>query len=113
MLKLIHVAAALLVALLATPSLAHSFPVTIKHALGETVIPAAPKRIVTLGWSSTDAAIALGTVPVGFPSFRSAGFDKDIVPWVEEWDRRGGRRDTRDFRRYGGGADREDRGAEA
>jgi iron complex transport system substrate-binding protein len=66
------------------PAAAQSFPATIKHGLGETVIPAAPPRIVTLGWSSTDAAIALGTVPVGIPSFRSAGFDKDIVPWVEE-----------------------------
>jgi iron complex transport system substrate-binding protein len=84
MLKLLKLAAALLVALLASPAFAQSFPVTIKHGLGETVIPAAPQRIVTLGWSSTDAAIALGTVPVGFPSFRSAGFDKDIVPWVEE-----------------------------
>ncbi len=84
MLKLLNLAAALAVALLASPALAQNFPVTIKHALGETEIPAAPQRIVTLGWSSTDAAIALGTVPVGFPSFRSAGFDKDIVPWVEE-----------------------------
>lgn len=83
MLKLLNLAA-LCVALLAAPAFAQSFPVTIKHALGETVIPAAPQRIVTLGWSSTDAAIALGTVPVGIPSFRSAGFDKDIVPWVEE-----------------------------
>ena len=84
MLKLLNLAAALVAALLASPAFAQSFPVTIKHGLGETVIPAAPQRIVTLGWSSTDAAIALGTVPVGFPSFRSAGFDKDIVPWVEE-----------------------------
>lgn len=82
--KLLNLAAALVIALLASPAFAQAFPVTIKHALGETVIPAAPQRIVTLGWSSTDAAIALGTVPVGFPSFRSAGFDKDIVPWVEE-----------------------------
>jgi iron complex transport system substrate-binding protein len=82
--KLLNLAAALFVALLTWPALAQSLPVTIKHALGETVIPAAPQRIVTLGWSSTDAAIALGTVPVGFPSFRSTGFDKDIVPWVEE-----------------------------
>jgi iron complex transport system substrate-binding protein len=80
----LHAIGALFLALLASPALAQSFPVTIRHALGETVIPAAPQRIVTLGWSSTDAAIALGTVPVGFPSFRSAGFDKDIVPWVEE-----------------------------
>lgn len=75
--------AATMLALLASPVFAQAFP-AIKHGLGETVIPAAPKRIVTLGWSSTDAAIALGTVPVGFPSFRSAGFDKDVVPWVEE-----------------------------
>ncbi len=80
----LHAVTALFLALLAAPAMAQAFPVTIKHALGETVIPAAPQRIVTLGWSSTDAAIALGTVPVGFPSFRSAGFEKDIVPWVEE-----------------------------
>jgi len=65
-------------------ALAQAFPVTIKHAFGETVIPAAPTRIVTWGWSSTDAAIALGVVPVGFPSFRSEGFDKDVTPWIEE-----------------------------
>lgn len=81
---ILKTAALLIAATLALPAFAQSFPVTIKHGLGETVIPAAPQRIVTLGWSSTDAAIALGTVPVGFPSFRSAGFDKDIVPWVEE-----------------------------
>ena len=23
-------------------------------------------------------------MPVGFPTFRSAGFDKDVVPWIEE-----------------------------
>jgi len=82
MLRLIHAIAALL--LLASPALAQNFPVTVKHALGETAIPAAPQRIVTLGWSSTDAAIALGTVPVGIPTFRSDGFDNDFTPWVEE-----------------------------
>ncbi|WP_423068301.1 iron-siderophore ABC transporter substrate-binding protein [Devosia sp. CN2-171] len=69
---------------LVTPAFAQAFPVTIKHGLGETTIPAEPKRVVTLGWSSTDAAIALGTVPVGVPSFRSEGYDKDLVPWVEQ-----------------------------
>jgi iron complex transport system substrate-binding protein len=67
----------------AAPATAQSFPVTITHAFGETVIPAAPERIVTWGWSSTEAAIALGTVPVGFPTFRSEGLDGDVVPWVE------------------------------
>ncbi len=76
----------LLLALLALifPAAAQAFPVTIKHAHGETVIPAAPQRVVTWGWSSTEAAIALGTVPVGFPTFRSEGLDMDVVPWVQE-----------------------------
>lgn len=69
---------------LASPAAAQQFPVTIKHAHGETVIPAAPQRVVTWGWSSTEAAIALGTVPVGFPTFRSEGLDMDVVPWVQE-----------------------------
>ena len=71
-------------AFLANPAVAQDFPVTIKHAHGETVIPAKPHRVVTWGWSSTEAAIALGTVPVGFPTFRSEGLDLDVVPWVQE-----------------------------
>jgi iron complex transport system substrate-binding protein len=43
------------------------FPVTIVHALGESVVAAAPKRIVTIGWMAHDAATALGHVPVGMP----------------------------------------------
>lgn len=80
--RLLAAAVALVVAI--TPVIAQSFPVTIPHAFGETVIEAAPERIVTWGWSSTEAAIALGTVPVGFPTFRSEGHDADLVPWVEE-----------------------------
>lgn len=60
------------------------FPVTIAHAYGETTIDAAPERIVTWGWSSQEAAIALGTVPVGMPTARSDGFDGDIPPWTVE-----------------------------
>jgi iron complex transport system substrate-binding protein len=71
-------------AFLAIPAVAQDFPVTIKHAHGETIIPATPQRVVTWGWSSTEAAIALGTVPVGFPPFRSEGLDLDVVPWVQE-----------------------------
>jgi iron complex transport system substrate-binding protein len=63
---------------------AQEFPVTITHAYGETVIDHPAERVVTWGWSSTEASIALGVVPVGFPSFRSEGFDEDVVPWVAE-----------------------------
>jgi iron complex transport system substrate-binding protein len=84
MTSLIRALAMLAALLFALPAFAEAFPVTIKHAFGETVIPSAPKRIVTWGWSSTDAAIALGVVPVGSPTFRSEGFDKDVTPWIEE-----------------------------
>jgi len=80
-----RVIAILALLFIAGPALAQDpFPVTVKHAFGETVIPASPQRVVTWGWSSTDAALALGVAPVGFPTFRSAGFDKDVTPWVED-----------------------------
>jgi iron complex transport system substrate-binding protein len=75
---------AVLLLLVPTLAAAQSFPVAIKHALGETVIPAAPARIVTWGSSGQEAVLALGQVPVGMPTARSEGFDKDIAPWVEE-----------------------------
>ncbi len=67
-----------------------AFPVTIAHALGETVIPAAPARIVTIGWMAHDAATALGHPPVGMP-YQSYGGDADgLPPWLhEELDRQG------------------------
>ncbi len=68
----------------ASAAFAQSFPVTIQHAFGETTIPAAPQRIVTWGWSGQEAILALGTVPVGMPTVKSDGYDKDIGPWVEE-----------------------------
>ena len=49
----------------ATEAEADAFPVTIKHAFGETTIEKEPKRVATLGWSDQDQAVALGVVPVG------------------------------------------------
>jgi iron complex transport system substrate-binding protein len=61
-----------------------SFPVTVPHAFGETTVDTVPQRVVTWGWGSTDAAIALGVVPVAMPA-QSYGGDKDkILPWVRE-----------------------------
>jgi iron complex transport system substrate-binding protein len=65
-------------------SAAGAFPVTIKHAFGETTIDKAPTRIVTWGWGSTDAAVALGTVPVAIPK-QSYGAQPDgFNAWTEE-----------------------------
>lgn len=41
------------------------FPITIKHAFGETTIEQKPERIVNLGWANQDTTLALGVVPVG------------------------------------------------
>lgn len=41
------------------------FPVTVEHALGETVIEKQPERVTTIGWGNQDVALALGIAPVG------------------------------------------------
>jgi iron complex transport system substrate-binding protein len=61
-----------------------AFPVTIEHALGETTIEAEPERVVTLGWGSSDAAIALGVIPVAIPFDSYAGDENGVLPWISE-----------------------------
>ncbi|WP_208322563.1 iron-siderophore ABC transporter substrate-binding protein [Salinibacterium sp. ZJ454] len=59
-------------------------PVSIEHAFGETEISAAPERVVTLGWGSTDAALALGVVPVAMEAQSYGGDENGVLPWVAE-----------------------------
>ena len=61
-----------------------AFPVTIEHSFGETEISEEPQRVVTWGWGSTDAAIALGTVPVAMPHQAYGGDDEGVLPWIRE-----------------------------
>jgi iron complex transport system substrate-binding protein len=68
----------------ASNSAAAGGDVTIEHAFGETTVPADPQNVVTLGWGSTDAAIALGTIPVAIPFDSYAGDDDGVLPWVKE-----------------------------
>ncbi|CAN5599308.1 ABC transporter substrate-binding protein [soil metagenome] len=65
----------------ASPTAA-AFPVTIKHLYGETTIESASTRVVTLGWSTSDAVIALGLVPVGIPADTWAGDADGFLPWT-------------------------------
>ena len=44
---------------------ATEYPMTIKHALGETILEEKPERIATIGWGNQDTPLALGIVPVG------------------------------------------------
>jgi len=62
-----------------------SFPVTIEHAFGETVIEAKPERVATVAWANHEVPLALGIVPVGMSKATWGDDDNDgILPWVEE-----------------------------
>jgi iron complex transport system substrate-binding protein len=82
--RLRSLALATLLALAATAAFAQEFPVTIKHAYGETTISAKPQRIATWGWANQDAVIALGEVPVGIPYFGYGGDDNGALIWTKE-----------------------------
>lgn len=59
-------------------------PVTITHAFGETTIEEEPERVATWGWSSTDASLALGVVPVAIPAQSYGGDEDGVLPWNRE-----------------------------
>lgn len=59
-------------------------PVEVEHAFGSTTIDAEPTQVVTLGWGATEAALALGVVPVGIEAQTYAVDDQGLLPWVAE-----------------------------
>jgi len=62
-----------------------TFPVTIPHVYGETVIEAAPERVATVAWSNHEVPLALGVVPVGMAEATWGDDDGDgVLPWVED-----------------------------
>ena len=61
-----------------------AFPVSIESALGTAEIPAAPERVVTLGWGAADIAFSLGTTPVGIESDTWGGDAEGYQPWFRE-----------------------------
>lgn len=67
------------------PSLARaedSFPLTVRHAFGETVFDRPPQRIVTIGWMTQDAVVALGVAPLAVPEQAWGGDDNKLLPWL-------------------------------
>ncbi|MFE6257105.1 iron-siderophore ABC transporter substrate-binding protein [Agromyces sp. NPDC057865] len=60
------------------------FSITIEHAFGETEIPAAPERVATWGWGSTEAALALGVVPVAMAQQTYGANEDGVLPWVAD-----------------------------
>ncbi|WP_419893323.1 iron-siderophore ABC transporter substrate-binding protein [Oceanobacillus kimchii] len=61
------------------------YPITIEHALGETVIESKPVRITTIQWGNHDDALALGVVPAGFSAANyGVQDDSGMLPWTAE-----------------------------
>ena len=72
-------------AALAAPAAAQdAYPVTFTHAFGETTLTAKPERIVTIGWMTQDAVLALGEVPVAIPEQMWGGDAEGVLPWVRD-----------------------------
>lgn len=61
-----------------------SFPVTVQHMYGETTIDTVPERVATWGFGTTDAALALGVVPIAMPTADYGGGDDLTYPWVKD-----------------------------
>lgn len=61
-----------------------AFPATILHAFGETIFNQAPQRIVTIGWMTADALVALGQAPLAIPEQAWGGDENHILPWLTE-----------------------------
>lgn len=59
-------------------------PVLIEHAFGTTEIPTTPERVATWGWGSTEAALAVGVVPVAIAEQAYGAGDDGVLPWVSE-----------------------------
>lgn len=61
------------------------YPITIKHAFGETVIESKPERIATISWGNQDVPLALGVVPVGVSEANYGVTDGNrLLPWTGE-----------------------------
>ncbi len=59
-----------------------AFPVTIEHQFGTATIPAAPQRVLTIGFNEQDYTLAFGVEPVGVREF--LGYDAPNRPWAPE-----------------------------
>ncbi|WP_072804322.1 iron-siderophore ABC transporter substrate-binding protein [Rhodococcoides yunnanense] len=56
---------------------------TVDTIFGEVTVPADPQRVVALGWSDAETALALGVQPVGASDWLAVGGD-GLGPWVDE-----------------------------
>jgi len=60
-----------------------AFPVTVSTAFGDVTIEEEPTRVVALGWSDAETALALGVEPVGASDWLAVG-GNGLGDWVEQ-----------------------------
>jgi iron complex transport system substrate-binding protein len=65
-----------------SPGSGGAFPVTVETAFGPVEIPEEPQRVVALGWSDAETALALGVQPVGASDWLAFG-GEGVGPWAE------------------------------
>lgn len=62
-----------------------TYPITIQHAFGETVIEEKPNNIASIGWGNQDVALALSVVPIGVSQANyGVAEGEDLLPWTAE-----------------------------
>jgi len=59
-----------------------AFPVTVSTAFGDVTVEEEPARVVALGWSDAETALALGVQPVGASDWLGVG-DDGLGDWVQ------------------------------
>ena len=65
------------------PAAGNPLSVTVPTAFGDVTIPEPPERVVALGWSDAETALALGVEPVGAADWLAVGGD-GLGPWVPQ-----------------------------
>lgn len=62
-----------------------SYPITIEHYFGETVIESKPERVATIAWGNQDVPLALGVTPVGMAAANWGPLDENnLLPWTAQ-----------------------------
>lgn len=61
-----------------------AFPVTVSTGFGDVTVEEEPTRVVALGWSDAETALALGVQPVGATDWLGAGDETGLGPWVTD-----------------------------
>ncbi|OJF96764.1 ABC transporter substrate-binding protein [Rhizobium sp. 58] len=60
-----------------------SYPLSIDHAFGTTIVEKKPERVASVAWANHEVPLALGIIPVGTARANYGDDDADgILPWV-------------------------------